>query len=259
MEHIFDTLKRKYPSIKEIDVFSDGAASQFKQRFLFSNLHKLQDDFELDELRWHYFATSHGKGIVDGLGGTVKRSVWREIRSGRCYARTAFDFFEIADNRCPGVSVTYISKEEIALSVNENRWEMCLQIPNTHATHFVKPDGSSHLLVSDYSSAETFTTVRIIDSLHDSMDSLDTSSPLEETRLNSGDWVVVNFEGNLFPGEVVEVTNSQVVVVNVMHKSGNGWKWPKRQDVISYDIAEVVKTTEPPVPSGSRGQFQIDI
>ena len=32
------------------------------------------DDFGL-ECEWHFFATSHGKGSCDGIGGTVKRSV----------------------------------------------------------------------------------------------------------------------------------------------------------------------------------------
>jgi len=31
---------------------------------------------------WNFFATSHGKGPVDGLGGSVKRSVWRHVKSG---------------------------------------------------------------------------------------------------------------------------------------------------------------------------------
>ena len=29
------------------------------------------------------FATSHGKGVVDGIGGTVKQSVLREVKTGQ--------------------------------------------------------------------------------------------------------------------------------------------------------------------------------
>ena len=66
--HAFMT--HNYTSIQQITVFSDGASSQFKQRFLFSNLHMWEEQFEI-ELRWHFFATSHGKGVVDGLGGEL--------------------------------------------------------------------------------------------------------------------------------------------------------------------------------------------
>ena len=31
---------------------------------------------------WSFFATFHGKGAVDGIGGMVKRSVWRVVRAG---------------------------------------------------------------------------------------------------------------------------------------------------------------------------------
>ena len=36
---LYKYLVEKYPSIKLINTFSDGASSQFKQRYLFSNIH----------------------------------------------------------------------------------------------------------------------------------------------------------------------------------------------------------------------------
>ena len=38
---------------------------------------------------WNFFATPHGKGVVDGLGGTVKRAEWRHVRSGKVHMTTA--------------------------------------------------------------------------------------------------------------------------------------------------------------------------
>ena len=70
MNWILQQLKSKYPDIEMINIFSDGASSQFKQRYLFSNLHCWELEHQL-KLCWNVFATSHGKGVVDGLGGTV--------------------------------------------------------------------------------------------------------------------------------------------------------------------------------------------
>ena len=64
MEYIMKHLREKFPSIKVLNVFSNGAGSQFKQRFLFSNLHYWEQDHHL-KLTWNFFATSHGKGVVD--------------------------------------------------------------------------------------------------------------------------------------------------------------------------------------------------
>jgi hypothetical protein len=63
--------------------FSDGAASQFKQKFLSCNLTFMRASYGLD-VQWHFFASGHGKGVMDGIGGSVKRVVWNEIRTGNC-------------------------------------------------------------------------------------------------------------------------------------------------------------------------------
>ena len=52
--------------------YSDGAASQYKNRLNFLNLCYHESDFGI-KAEWHYFATSHGKSACDGVGGTVKR------------------------------------------------------------------------------------------------------------------------------------------------------------------------------------------
>ena len=62
----FCTLPRK------IYYFSDGAASQYKNRKKFINLCFHEADFGVPA-EWHFSAKSHGKGMCDGVGGTVKR------------------------------------------------------------------------------------------------------------------------------------------------------------------------------------------
>ena len=57
---------------KKIIYFLDGAASQYKNRKNFINLCLHKDDFGISA-EWHFYATSHGKGACDGVGGTVKR------------------------------------------------------------------------------------------------------------------------------------------------------------------------------------------
>ena len=54
------------------NIFSDGAASQYKNQKHFVKLCLHNHDFGI-KAEWHFSATSHGKGACDGLGGTVKR------------------------------------------------------------------------------------------------------------------------------------------------------------------------------------------
>ena len=57
--------------------FSDGASSHYKNCKNFANLCHYESDFNGIKAEWHFFATSHGKGPCDGVGGTVKRSAAR--------------------------------------------------------------------------------------------------------------------------------------------------------------------------------------
>ncbi|CAF1300842.1 unnamed protein product [Rotaria socialis] len=81
LEIILNHIKTVLPNVVEINCFSDGAASQFKQRFLFRNLIEINNERKI-KMSWHFFAISHGKGVVDGIGGVVKRLVWSAILGG---------------------------------------------------------------------------------------------------------------------------------------------------------------------------------
>ncbi|GBM98742.1 hypothetical protein AVEN_108071-1 [Araneus ventricosus] len=76
--------------IKAVSIFG----SQFKQRYLFTNQTFMEEQYNAN-VSWSFLATSHGKGAVDGIGGTVKRLVWSNILAGKLI--TAKDFVEIAN------------------------------------------------------------------------------------------------------------------------------------------------------------------
>ena len=61
LERVFKRAKSLVPSLNEVVMFSDGSASQFKQRYLFKNLSVLADKFDIS-LSWNFFASHHGKG-----------------------------------------------------------------------------------------------------------------------------------------------------------------------------------------------------
>lgn len=70
-------LKQKFgaKNVKKIYYFSDGAAAQYKNKYNLLNLVNHKKDFGIDA-EWHFFATSHGKGACDGVGGTVKKHAY---------------------------------------------------------------------------------------------------------------------------------------------------------------------------------------
>ena len=56
---------------------------------------------------------SHGKGVVGGIGGSVKISVWRHIRSGQAHITTAEQYTSVTKERNPNVLIHFIPKSSI--------------------------------------------------------------------------------------------------------------------------------------------------
>ena len=64
-------------------------------------------------ITWDFFATSHGKGSVDGVGGGVKRGVHQKIMSRQDVVKTAEEYSRVAAEVCPNVTVLYITEDQI--------------------------------------------------------------------------------------------------------------------------------------------------
>ena len=48
---------------------------------------------------WNYFATSHGKEPVDGIGGALKRTVWNKVCQRKANVTNADSFVNAASER----------------------------------------------------------------------------------------------------------------------------------------------------------------
>ena len=123
LSNIITTLISRHPRIRAIDFFSDGTANLFKQKFLFSNLTFLQELFNI-HLSWNLFATSHGKGAVDGIWGEVKRRVWLANLAGDPIS-DAESFFRVAAAQCKKIEVLFMAAGDIqkCQSQLDERWQ----------------------------------------------------------------------------------------------------------------------------------------
>lgn len=70
-----DKIIEDFPvGISFVNIWSDGPSEQLKNRYIAAKIPVLQDKFK-KKIIWNFFATSHGKGPVDGIGGAIKRQV----------------------------------------------------------------------------------------------------------------------------------------------------------------------------------------
>ncbi|KAF2896017.1 hypothetical protein ILUMI_10164 [Ignelater luminosus] len=115
VNHIYDLIMANCSDSHINDViWSDELSSEFKNKFMVRLLQYLFKKHN-KSFWWKYFATSHGKGVVDGNGGNLKRLVKQKTMSqgGGVIVQSAQDFANLAATLVPSTKVIYISEAEI--------------------------------------------------------------------------------------------------------------------------------------------------
>ena len=79
-------------SVKTVHIWSDGPSSQFKNWYITAALPWLQVESDI-QIDWNLCAASHGKGTVDGIGGTIKRLAGRRVVTGKSIITDSVSFF----------------------------------------------------------------------------------------------------------------------------------------------------------------------
>ena len=167
-------LKRVIPAeqpFKKVIYFSDGAASQYKNRENFLNLCHHKEDFGISA-EWHFSATSHGKGACDGLGGTVKRLAAR-VSLQRPYDQQIMTPRQLFDWATITVHFEYCTIEDYEREKHylEERFQVSQTIHCTRKLHSFVPTSEDTLAVKSYSVSLTSKEVKVT--------SADSEIPLE--------------------------------------------------------------------------------
>ena len=159
------------------------------------------------QIQWNFFATSHGKGPVDGIGGSVKHHVWGKVRARKaimCDAAT----FVAAVKDMKGVTAAVLTQAEIktrnASLYLDIIFEAAQPIPGIANMHRIQS-----------SKAGEISTFMI------SADAGSQAQPeSEEAQENPsiGDWYTVEYDGRMYPGEVIAVGHENYY--QVMEQAG---------------------------------------
>lgn len=68
-------------------------------------------------------------------------------------------------------------------------------------------------------------------------------------------FVIVRYDECLYPGEILEKKDDQNIIVSSMTKCGADWKWPAKQDVLTYHNEDILEYICQPKPKNKRGVF----
>lgn len=83
LKPVFEVITKSYPEVDVLHVQSDGPSSQYKNRFNFNFITKIQNCMpNIRHVTWNFSVAGHGKGPADGIGGTVKRTADARVSNG---------------------------------------------------------------------------------------------------------------------------------------------------------------------------------
>ncbi|CAG9800519.1 unnamed protein product [Chironomus riparius] len=162
MKLLIENVRHLYPNLAHVDFVTDGCASQFKNKFILTDLLHIKSDFGINAT-WHFMPTSHGKSAADGIGGILKRQVSNRIKTGLFEVHSAADFVDCARSFVKKINIILGTKNEMnsELSFLGNRWDKVNVIPGTQSLHFFEPLESNLLLGAVSSDRDGATIFRI--------------------------------------------------------------------------------------------------
>ena len=259
-EVILPFIIQKCPTIEKVMYFSDGAASQYKNYKNMSNLCHHHEDFGVDA-EWHFFATSHGKGPCDGIGGTVKRLAARaslqKTLTGQILTPT--DLFSWAKTNTAGVSFFYVAKEDIlALTpMLEERFQSAKALPGIRDNHCFVPQSSKKIKISRVSGDESGFTA-LVSKQQDETDqsNVDSRKPLSPNVFHIGNYVACIYDQNWWIGVITD--NSEEYddyKVKFMHPCGptKYFIWPAIDDLTWVPKDHILQSITAPTCISQRG------
>lgn len=236
---------------QDVVIYSDGPSSEFKNKYIVCLMMFLRKKFNVN-ITWKYFATSHGKGVVDGIGGRAKSLVRQlsQAQNDKYVVQSSYEFYKAASSVMKSTEVLHISQDEINETLRlENPWDSVVDIGvGIQKTHVIKCNLDGNILLYK----DNLSTSPLI-----KIQTEGESPGLSIEELEIGDWCLVKYDEEIYPGEVTEKTSSEVKV-NVMVKSGKYWKWPNSKDEVYYTMDKVIKKLSRPEVVNSRGHFKFE-
>ncbi|KAK3108762.1 hypothetical protein FSP39_015119 [Pinctada imbricata] len=137
LKPILRSIKQKHPHIDTIHFFSDGLTFQYRQKANFFLLSTEIFNEGFSKATWNFHEAGHGKGIPDGIGGTLKRSADLTIRQGKVDIMNAQQFIDAFTPSSTSIYLYKVDQSDID-TVGESLKNVNLKtVPGTMKLHQV--------------------------------------------------------------------------------------------------------------------------
>lgn len=242
---MIDFLKQNLPhKFEKMNYFSDGAASQYKNKSNFLNLCHHENDFEV-KAEWNFFASSHGKNACDGVGGTVKRlatlASLRMVYNDQIM--TPRQLYVWAKDNIANINFLYSTTEayEAEAKILEVRFQEAKLIKGTQQFHSFSPVNETRVLVKSYSFSEE-SSVEIV-SINDTDDNLDIKDIVG--------FITCEYSDKWWLGCVLGIEGCEVKISFLEpHGPSPSFKYPQFSDILVVHKSAILTKVDPTTATG---------
>ena len=193
---------------------------------------------------WHFSATSHGKGVCDGVGGTVKRLAARASLQ-RPYDQqimTPHQLFDWAAENVPATIYQYCSVDDykkVAIFLEE-RFKQARTIPGTRRFHSFTPVSKTTISAKEYSSSSSLKEERV------------TICGNELTLEEITGFVTCIYDDQWWVACVLQTEANDKVKVSFLHPHGRSrsFRYPQRPDILNIPFSDILTKVDPRTVTG---------
>ena len=210
-------------NVHDTEIWTDGPSSQFRNKYIFEFIGITLPQLIAYNVFWNYSATSHGKGAVDGVSGTINRVVTQALVTRKVILKDAVSMFN-AVNEKTKLHLAVMTQEYIESTLWDLGmhilWQDISALPGTMHIHQVEQIGKGKVFTCTFYS-DWSCTIHSLNSAE-----LAVINKHQDTNVNIGDFVIVKYEGKFYLGEVLYLVPNQSATVTqwniVVWSSGNG-------------------------------------
>ena len=245
--------------VTEVKIWTDEPARQFKNKYVIDAMKELSRNCHNVKLVWNFFATSHGKGPVDGVEATLKRIAADKVRSRQCIINGMADFIAaVGDSSITVTSRTIdaVKQRERELNLDDvfGEAKAVKGISDIHCFEWQNND----LITKKYSSETPVSprsTPAIIPSTlavnHGSDNELEAATKTIKTQI--GHWYAVYWRNNdyWFVGRVVQKTGHLVKLEFIHQTAQDVNRFKTANDIDTIPEGDVLTEVLTPTPVSS--------
>ncbi len=220
-----DVMLEHKQAIDILHVISDGPVTQYRNKTNCFLLSQVPFTMGFKHVTWNFSERSHGKGAPDGVGGAVKRTADKYVLRGSDL-QSPRDFYQFLSSQTE-TSVKFKWIEESDIEAYDKLLPPSVKpVTGILGTHQVLSSSPGVILHRDLS---CFCSYPEVCSCHKSKkvdfgNALETESNdsfEEEDRCTQGKFVIVEYDGRPYVGQIMEVHGDELKINCMKQKSEN--------------------------------------